>query len=199
VGEQKLTAMVRKPQTRDHLIERLQALAERLGHTPLQREVDADADSPCRVTYVRRFGSWHAVLEAAGLPPNRPPVPYDREMLLEALRQLADRLGRAPTKAEVDQQGAACAKTYANHFGSWTAALAEIGLQPRGSRLYERDELLSALRDLAEELGHLPSQAELWEREGLPRPTTYKYRFGSWNQALGAAGLKPSHPRGKQE
>jgi hypothetical protein len=155
--------MARKPQMRDYLIERLQALAARLGRTPFQREVDADADSPCRVTYVRRFGSWHAALKAAGLPPNRPAAPYDRERLLEALRQLADRLGRAPTKAEVDRQGVACAVTYANHFGSWTAALAEIGLQPKGSKLYEREELLSVLRDLAEELGHPPFQAELWE------------------------------------
>ena len=189
--------MARKPQTRDHLIERLQALAERLGHTPLQREVDADADSPCRVTYVNRFGSWHAALEAAELPPNRQSVPYDRDMLLETLRLLADQLDRAPTKAEVDQQGMACAVTYANHFGSWTEALAEIGLEPQGGKLYKRDELPNVLRKVATELGRPPTQAELWQREGLPRPTTYKYRFGSWNRALEAAGLKPPHPKGR--
>ena len=150
------------------------------------------------MTYVRRFGSWHAALEVAGLPPNRSSVPYDREMLLDALRQLADRLGRAPTKAEVGQQGMARAETYANHFGSWTAALAEIGLEPQGGQLYERDELLSVLRELAEELGRPPTQAELWERERLPRPTTYRYRFGSWNRALEAAGFTPPHPRAKQ-
>jgi hypothetical protein len=165
--------------SRVYMIEALQALAERLGHTPLQREVDADEDSPCRVTYVNRFGSWHAALEAAGLPPNRPPMPYDREMLLETLRQLADRLGRAPVTRELVEHGLPCQATYSARFGSWEAALAEIGLQPRGSRLYGRDELLSILRELAEELGHPPSQAELWEREGLPRPTTYKYRFGA--------------------
>jgi hypothetical protein len=97
----------------------------------------------------------------------------------------------------VDQQGVACAVTYANHFGSWTAALAEIGLLPRGSRLYEHDELLSVLREVAAELGHPPTQAVLWEREGLPRPTTYKYRFGSWNQAPEAAGFTPPHHKGR--
>jgi transposase len=29
------------------------------------------------------------------------------------------------------------------------------------------------------------------EQEGLPHPSTYKYRFGSWNKALEAAGLTP--------
>jgi hypothetical protein len=195
VDEPESTAMVRKPQTRDYLIERLQALAACLGHTPLQREVDADGDSPCRVTYVRRFGSWQAALEAAGLPRNHLSVPYDREVLLETLQQLADQLGRAPTKAEMDQQGMACAETYANHFGSWTAALAEIGLEPQGGKLYERDELLSILRDLAEELGRPPTQAEMWEGDGLPRPTTYRYRFGSWSRALEAAGLTRAEMR----
>jgi len=44
-----------------------------------------------------------------------------------------------------------------SHFGSWHAALAEIGLQPQvGNKLYERDELLDILRHLAEDLGHPP-------------------------------------------
>jgi hypothetical protein len=189
--------MARKPQTRDYLIERLQALAARLGHTPTQQEVDADPYSPCRVTYAHRFGSWNAALEAAGLPLNRPSVPYDCEMLLETLRQLADRLGRAPVTRELVEHGLPCQATYTVRFGSWEAALAQIGLQPRGSRLYERDELLGVLRDLAEELGHPPTQAELWEREGLPRPTTYKYRFGSWSRALEAAGLTHTAMRSK--
>jgi hypothetical protein len=33
--------------------------------------------------------------------------------------------------------------------------------------------------------------AELWEREDLPTPSTYKYRFGRWNVALEEAGLTP--------
>ena len=80
-------------------------------------------------------------------------------------------------------------------FRQLGSGVAEIGLQPRGNKLYERDELLGVLRELAEELGRPPTQAELWEREGLPRPTTYKYRFGSWSRALEAAGLKPPSPK----
>jgi hypothetical protein len=53
--------------------------------------------------------------------------------------------------------------------------------------------LIEILRGLAEELGHAPSMAELWEREDLPTPSTYKYRFGRWNVALEEAGLTPQH------
>jgi hypothetical protein len=65
-----------------------------------------------------------------------------------------------------------------------------------GNTRYERDELLDVLRDLDRALGHPPSQAELRERERLPHPSTYKYRFGSWNKALEAAGLTPRRRMG---
>ncbi|MEA3377393.1 MAG: hypothetical protein U9R72_14480, partial [Chloroflexota bacterium] len=56
-----------------------------------------------------------------------------------------------------------------------------------------RQELLEILREVGDELGHAPSMAELWEREDLPSPSTYKYRFGRWNDALREAGLRPRH------
>lgn len=76
------------------------------------------------------------------------------------------------------EHGLPCQATYSARFVSWEAALVEIGLQSRGNKLYKRDELLSILRDLAEELGHSPTQTELWEREGPPRPTTYSSTLG---------------------
>jgi hypothetical protein len=189
--------MGRKPYSQEQLIEALRGLAERLGHTPTRVEADAKPGLPCYKTFVHHFGSWNDALKAAGLPLNRRTVTYDRETLLEILRQQAVELGRAPTQAELAQRSLPCAGTYAKHFGSWPAALAAIGLEPRiGGKLYDRDELLGILRDLATKLGHPPTQAELRRREGLPSPSTYKYHFGGWNRALEAAGLKPPHPRG---
>lgn len=193
--------MGRKPYSREWLIEKLQRLAARLGHSLTKADVDADPTTPCYRTYANHFGSWNSALEAAGLPLNRwGAVRRDRETLLEMLRQLADQLGRAPTTADLAQRGLPCDVTYAKHFGSWRAALAEIGLQPKvGNTRYQRDELLSILRQLDLELGHSPSQAELGQTGRLPSPSTYKYYFGGWNRALEAAGLTPRHPKGNQK
>ena len=81
---------------------------------------------------------------------------------------------------------------------SWRAALAEIGLEARTSRRYESEELLQILRELAEELGHTPTIAELQAREDLPSPYTYRDRFERWNQARRRAGLMPPHSIGGQ-
>jgi hypothetical protein len=188
--------MGRKPYRRSELIEKLQALALRLGHTPAEDEANAAPDCPCHQTYVNRFGSWNAALSAAGLPLNRQAALYDREMLLRILRRLADELGRTPTRADLEERDLPGVKTFARHLGSWRKALAAVGLKPRfGGQRYHREELLGVLRDLADDLGRPPTQADLTRRHGLPHPSTYKYHYGSWNSALLAAGLTPVHIR----
>lgn len=56
---------------------------------------------------------------------------------------------------------------------------------------YSDEELLDALRDLGDELGERPAASDLREREGLPSVQTYRRRFGSWSNALEAAGYRP--------
>ncbi|MEA3374641.1 MAG: hypothetical protein U9R72_00325, partial [Chloroflexota bacterium] len=147
-----------------------------------------------------RFGSWREALQAAGSPLNPRNMGYDREGLLEHLRELAERVGRTPLHADLEKIDGPASKTYVNHLGSWAAALEEAGLeQEPASRRYARPEVLEILREVADELGHAPSMAELWEREELPSPSTYKYRFGRWNDALREAGLTPRHPMKRRD
>lgn len=61
-------------------------------------------------------------------------------------------------------------------------------------RTYTDDELLAGLRDLAEEVGDSPTEAQMDER-GAASAATYKRRFGSWNDALRAAGLAVNRER----
>lgn len=176
------------------LLDALERLAERLGHTPRERDVTAHPDVPSHKTYVNRFGSWRNALETAGISLDPRNTGYDRDTLLTHLRDLAENLGRTPILADLEAADGPRGATYESHFGTWTAALSAAGLEPgRRSRRYGRDELLSILQELAEELGHAPSMAELWQREDLPTPSTYRYRFGRWNAALEDAGLRPQH------
>ena len=60
---------------------------------------------------------------------------------------------------------------------------------------YTDGRLLEILRDLAAELGQSPTWSGLLARRDLPSPITYVNRFGSWNAALEAAGLKLNRAR----
>lgn len=76
-------------------------------------------------TLVRRFGNWFKALEAATLPPSRPPINIPEDDLLRNVLDVWTRLGRQPRYAEMDDRSlsAFSAGTYANRFGSWGKAL----------------------------------------------------------------------------
>ncbi|MEA3340723.1 MAG: hypothetical protein U9R15_12205 [Chloroflexota bacterium] len=188
--------MAKKRFTREQLIEALQKLYERLGRPLIQSDTHDYTDVPGHVTYIRRFGSWREALQTAGIPLDPATWGYDREMLLTYLRDVVERLGRAPTIKELKKLEGPSAYTYASHFGSWRAALAEVGLKPHRSKsyVYGREELLDMLRALANELGHTPITPELMERDDLPHPTTFIQRLGGWNKGLEEAGLTPRYP-----
>lgn len=55
---------------------------------------------------------------------------------------------------------------------------------------YTDEDLLDGLRTLGEVVGGRPTVADLGERDDLPTYGTYRRRFGSWGEALEAAGFE---------
>ena len=110
--------------------------------------------------------------------------------LIAALQALATTLGRPPTRAEMEAQGAYSATPYYRQFGSWPAALDAAGLEPQYRHQIPDDELLATVRELADALGHPPRRQEM-ATQGPFAPSTYRRRFGSWDAALAEAGLDP--------
>lgn len=56
----------------------------------------------------------------------RPRIPDD--VLLDELRRVADELGEPPTAVQMSKYGEYSVRTYRNHFGRWSKALKEAGL-----------------------------------------------------------------------
>ena len=116
---------------------------------------------------------------------------YTDEDILEELRAAAERLGRSPTMREfaADLAARVHPQTVIEHFGTWNAAKRAAGLFPR--RFLTREELLSQLRTLGDELGRAPSARDLAARRGaLPSASLYAHTFGSLGNALREAGFE---------
>jgi hypothetical protein len=113
--------------------------------------------------------------------------------LIDALRRLAERLGRAPSAVDADKDPQSpVSRTYQLHFGSWLEALEAAGIEPEPRQSgYSREELLESLRDLAERLGCAPRTGDVDKDLHTPSSSTYMRRFGSWLKALKAAGIQP--------
>lgn len=180
--------------SKQELITRLQDLANELGRTPKENDIDKRDDYPSSRTYSNHFGSWTAALDEAGLPQptHERQKRYDDDELVQLLQEAAEELGHAPTQREIiDKDEHPYPQTYMSHFGSWNNALEEAGLEPNAVGSYEKEELLDRLKDLADEIGHTPSKKEIADSDEHPSPRAYRYNFGTWTNAVEAAGLEP--------
>ena len=114
---------------------------------------------------------------------------YSNERIVKELHACAERLGRSPTMREfaADKEVSIHPQTVIEHFGSWNAAKRKAGLVPR--RFATREELLRVLKELGDELGHVPTARDLDARKGtMPSKSLYWHTFGSLREALRQAG-----------
>ena len=184
------------PYTDQQLLDILNDLTDELGQPPTKLEMLARPGYPSPVTYINRFGSWHAALARLRLRPRQKPPRYTTAEMIAVLQDVANELGRAPSKGELEQlrPGGPSPSGYAYRFKSWNAALKAAGLEIHyhHTPTHNDETLLQTLRDLANKLGRTPTMRELQIYPGLPSRSAYARHFGTWNAALEAAGLEPN-------
>jgi hypothetical protein len=155
-------AGIRKRYTDEQILAELRECAARLGSSPTMREFGADEQTMVHPqTVIEHFGSWNRAKRRAGLLPRRFAT---REELLGALRDLGEKLGRAPSAKDLDgHRGLVPSKSlYWHTFGSLTSALREAGFDvPVGEERLERAVDQGAA--LARRLERLPKFADWTE------------------------------------
>lgn len=116
-------------------------------------------------------------------------------LIASDLVALGERLERTPTARDVvDDDATPGVNVYQSAFGTWNAALRAAGFEPnqdhQGEGSYTDPELIEDLQAFAEELGDTPSSTQMMQ-EGPHSTSTYIEHFGSWSEAVRAAGLEP--------
>lgn len=109
--------------TDDELILDLQSIAQKLGKDSVKGDEYNQFGNFSLSTLEKRFGSWNAALERAGLR-----VAHQKgttnEDLFENLEKIWIKLGRQPTAKEMASPLSEYSEnTYLRHFGSWRNAL----------------------------------------------------------------------------
>lgn len=175
---------------REYLIEQLQDLHDRLGAVPTQRDLREDSDTPSRYPYQDTFGTWNNALRAAGFTPTlRHSV--DADELLDELTALADELDRPPRYEELqDREDTFSPTVYERIFGSFTDALQAASLPVEFQPQVDKEYLIEELQTLGDELGRTPMYDDLEEYPTYPSVYPYACVFGTWNDALRAAGYE---------
>jgi hypothetical protein len=133
---------------------------------------------------MRRFGSWHGALRAAGVRPNSRRI-WTPQRVLEEI-QAWDRRGAFAEGGRMEDNGLVCAAR--RRFGSWQGALVAAGVQlsdPEDRRRWKwpRRRILAAIQDRY--VRGLP----LFACRDRSLSGAAISVFGSWRAALVAAGV----------
>ncbi len=173
------------------LIKLLKKAFQELGHTPSNKEMNKLKGYPSATTFRNQFGSWNKALEAAGLVVKKEQKFYSQKELIDYLQKAAVELGHSPFINEMDElKGYPSSSAFVYQFGSWNEALKAAGLKVNRIKEYSREELITYLQKAVKELGRTPSGDEMNKLNGYPSVTAFTNQFGSWNEAIEAAGLK---------
>ena len=138
---------------------------------------------------------------------------WTREMIIDAILRWAHEYGQPPVVSDwphADREWGRPAATgcYGEHspFASWADAVEAAGFsrphtgRRRGVRAWDRESVISAIKLWVEETGELPRVSE-WQKGQGPYPVaaTVYYYFGTWNNAIQAAGFSPRRSSKRKE
>jgi hypothetical protein len=182
------------------LLDALEQLTRRLGRVPSGTDVD-EVGAYSAWTYRNRWGDWPTALRQLNLEPRDRPrnTASDRELIADLREFINYGCGgmKTPTKRAMDADGPHAYTTYRERFGSWAAALVEAGADPR-QRVTD-EAVLEAIQAVADAVDRPPGGAaptvEEWRDHGEFSMHTVRRRFGTWNDAVAAAGFTPNEGR----
>jgi len=178
-----------KKYTKQELIENLIKISEELGRAPRIRHLTY----PSLEAYKRVFGSWSNALKAAGFTP-LDQSKYTKERLIGILKQIYAKTGKAPTSKMLPSlNNCPGIQVFKSRFGSWSNALKQAGI-PISRTRYTKEELIGFLKKRHAETKQVPSKNEINSLKGYPDSSTFRTQFGSWNNAIIAAGFEPNKP-----
>ncbi|WP_337653229.1 homing endonuclease associated repeat-containing protein [Halomontanus rarus] len=196
---------------RDELIDEIRSIAEKLQKIPTREDMNEHGKFTGG-PYTRRFGGWNNARKEAGVCsggdhlPESAEIPLEgarsgsnpipEEDLLDALESAAAELGRPPTGKEVETISGYTTGTYIQRFGSFQKAKKLVGLDAKiiypSRRVGTEDSLLEEIDRLADIANRTPRTADVDAHSKYSiRP--FRREFGTWNNALRAAGYEPNH------
>lgn len=187
-----------KRYTDEEMLDMLTTCKERHGECS-PRVFDADDDFCTVSSVMRRFGSWTAAKERAGIDEDLSSKggrkkTYSDAQILSHIRECARRNGKATTALLDDEDDLVASSVAIERFESWSDAKAKAGLEPderahnSRPREYTDEEYLQLLRECAEKHGRA-TQRVFDDDDAFPSAGAVRKRFGEWSHAKELAGL----------
>lgn len=165
-------------------------------YLPINDEIDECKDIQSCSTYINRFKSFENAYKLIGYDMNK----FNNEAMeidmINKYKTMCMKVGHILNSREItnlcklDNNSIYATETYNNHFGSISNMQKLCGFIPtRLGKSITREEGITVLKQLAEEIGDVPTYDDVILCEYTPSIMYYIREFGSWNKALNEVGL----------
>jgi len=192
--------MQQKKYTNEHIIQTLQECYHSVGKIS-QNIYTQRGYKPSVDVIFRRFGSWNQALKEAGIPVKERKEKKDKvlkvgkfsnEYIIQQLKSCYEKHGKISMSLYNKEGFLPARTTIVRQFGSWNNAIEAAGLKAFTSseKQFSKEEIYEQLRACYKENNNSISIGKYKLSGRVPTITTILKYFGSWNDAIEAAGLK---------
>ena len=158
-----------------------------LGRAPTQAEVHNDPRMPSDETYLNIYPTWEDAILATGFTTNWCSPKLKKKLILDLRKKYVDLGYKSPGPLDIQKDSEmAKVRVYVQVFGDLECAKRVAGVQDDYIRR-QRKEIIETLRLLHDKLGRVPMVRD----SGMPNNKLIKKVFGSYENALIAAGMEP--------
>lgn len=176
---------------REEMLKQLRAVSDDRVALKAQ-DFDRHSHTVSLSTIYKEFGTYTDFAEEAGLNVQHPIGSHKdvtKEEIKRDLNQLSEN-GTAPTAKTVDNHpDTVSVAQISAKFDSYNAAVEAAGLETRRTTGVTEDEVINDLQMLSED-GKAPTAEQFNQHPETPSVGVVIYRFGTWDEAVEAAGLE---------
>ncbi|MEF8782665.1 MAG: hypothetical protein V5A39_05190 [Haloarculaceae archaeon] len=170
---------------RKELVEHLQEVAAELEKSPTTEEMHEHGQYTAQAYYYY-FDTWDEALNAAGLETTT----TTRADLINDLHSIQDSVGQPSSwAAAIREHGTEALSRFYAEFGDLESALEAAGIEPETPSPISEEEIIEEISRLATD--DTPPTSDQMDEEGAYSARTCADRFGTWNEAVRAAGYEP--------
>jgi superfamily II DNA or RNA helicase len=196
--------------TKEDLLTNYIKVKEALGKQPTIGDINQNGDYTAYY-YIKAFGAWNVFLESVGDIGN-----LNEEILRNAYYEVKEKIGRIPTKKDIDKNCEFTSGAYARFWGTWKKFLASIGeiqleenyekkvaekyrqsRRRKNKRATDEDLILDYQR-VKDLIDKQPLGVD-YNKYGRYALNTFVYRWGSWSNFLEVAGETSHQQRNVRE
>jgi len=123
---------------------------------------------------------------------------YTKEDCINAIQRFYKENGKIPAKRSFPFFIGCPSYDYIRvYFGSWNTAIIEAGFTPnkykQGVIRYTKELCIKSIQKFYKEFGKIPHKHEFQYNTKYPDESTVRRLFGTWNNAIEAAGYTPQY------